>query len=85
MNNYRAFEVTFFGATDTKGSRIRIKDLRHNETKWLSRDYSCNGGEQALRYLASIGIEVIGRADYLDFSYIYFTEDYSISVKGGAL
>jgi len=85
MINYRAFEIKFFGATDTKPSRIRIKDYRFNETKWLSRDYSCNGSNQALKYLNDIGIEIIGQAEYLNFSYIFFTEDFSISIKGGAL
>lgn len=85
MINYRAFEIKFFGATDTKPSRIRIKDCRFNETKWLSRDYICNGSNQALKYLNDIGIEIIGQAESLNFSYIYFTEDFSISVKGGAL
>lgn len=83
MTTYRAFEITFHGATNTKPSRIRIKDARFNDTKWLSRDYSCNGGEQALKYLESIGIEIIGQAEYLDFSYIYFTKNFTTDVKGG--
>lgn len=85
MNYYRAFEIKLFGATDSKPSRIRIKDYRYNETKWLSRDDSCNGSNQALKYLNDIGIEIIGQAEYSNFVDIFLTEDHSISIKGGAL
>jgi hypothetical protein len=85
MTNYRAFEIKFFEPTDTKPRRIRIKDYRFNETKWLSWDYTCNGSNQALKYLNDIGIEIMGRAEYFNSVDIFFTEDYSISIKGGAL
>jgi hypothetical protein len=35
----RALHIEFFGAINTKGARVRIKDERNNVTKWLPYDY----------------------------------------------
>lgn len=36
----RALHIEFFGPTNTKGARVRIKDERNNVTKWLPYDYA---------------------------------------------
>ena len=36
----RALHIEFFGPTNTKGARVRIKDERNNVTKWLSYNYA---------------------------------------------
>ena len=42
VHHYRIFEIKYLGATDTKGSRLKIVDTRHNQAKTLSKDYSFN-------------------------------------------
>lgn len=42
MENKRGFEIKYLGATDTKGSRVKIKDLRNKVSKIISYDYSYN-------------------------------------------
>jgi len=60
IQNLRAFEVKFLGATNTQGSRIKIKDLRHKFNKTLSYTYKYdNISEYALEYLNSIGFKVV--------------------------
>jgi len=39
LMRYRAIHVEFFGPTNTKGARIRIKDMRQGTTKWLPYNY----------------------------------------------
>lgn len=59
QTRYRMFQVHFPGPGNTLGTRIKIKDLRHNKTKWIG--YSDLGGrmdDQAVAYLESIGISV---------------------------
>ena len=48
----RALHIEFFGPTDTKGARVRIKDERNNVTKFLPYDYATGDIiEQAHDYL----------------------------------
>jgi len=53
----RALHVEFFGPTNTKGARVRIKDERNNVTKWLSYDYAIGDiVGQAYVYLKEQGV-----------------------------
>ena len=57
LQRYRAIHVEFFGPTNTKGARIRIKDMRLGVTKWLSYDYAVGDiVNQAGDYLHTQGI-----------------------------
>ena len=48
----RALHIEFFGPTNTKGARVRIKDERNNVTKWLAYDYAVGDiVKQAYAYL----------------------------------
>lgn len=48
----RALHIEFFGPTNTKGARVRIKDERNNVTKWLAYDYAIGDiVKQAYAYL----------------------------------
>lgn len=38
------FKVTFYGATNTRGARFKVSDLRNDEVSWHSYDYSAGGG-----------------------------------------
>ena len=52
------------GATNTKGSRIKITDERFEESITLSYDYKYNNGiEQAIEYLSNKGFNLIGRTE----------------------
>jgi len=53
----RALHIEFFGPTNTKGARVRIKDERNNVTKWLSYDYAIGDiVGQAYVYLKKQGV-----------------------------
>lgn len=48
----RAFEIMFYPATATKGERVRIKDTRQDETKFLPYCYKTGSIiDQAYYYL----------------------------------
>tara|TARA_B100000497_G_scaffold26232_1_gene30936 strand:- start:854 stop:1105 length:252 start_codon:yes stop_codon:yes gene_type:complete len=52
MTRHRAFHVEFYGPTNTKGARIRVKDMRQGTRVFLSYDYALGDVlEQASRYL----------------------------------
>ena len=61
LPRHRALHVQFYGPTNTKGARVRIKDLRRGDTVWLSYDYAVGDiVNQAGAYLQSQGIEIVG-------------------------
>lgn len=52
MTRHRAFHVEFYGPTNTKGARIRVKDMRQGTRVFLDYDYALGDVlEQASRYL----------------------------------
>lgn len=55
---YRVFSVSYVPATNTRPSRVKIKDLRRNKSKIVSYDSSDSDLEMTARkYLLSLGIE----------------------------
>ena len=57
MKRYRAIHVEFYGPTNSKGARVRIKDMFLGDRVFLSYDYECGDIlEQASRYLTDKGI-----------------------------
>jgi hypothetical protein len=80
---YRMFSVHYFGPGNRFGSRIKLKDLRHNKTKWISYcDTTGRMDDQAVQYLDSIGISVdaLGLADK-DSDCIFLSLDISTQLK----
>ena len=66
VKNMRAIRVKFLGATNNKGSRIKLIEQMYSttETITLSYDYAIgNGTEQAIKYLQNKGINLIGKSD----------------------
>lgn len=62
-NRFRMFEVKYFGASNCKGSRVKINDLRHGKSKTIPYNYSMNNIEDmAESYLKKIGISCDGLA-----------------------
>lgn len=57
MKRHRAFHVEFYGPTNTKGARVRVKDMRQGTRVFLEYDYALGDVlEQACRYLTEKGI-----------------------------
>ncbi len=81
VENFRAFEVSYLGATNSMGSRVKIKDYRFKESKTISYDYKFNSTyEIAQDYLSKKGIKLIGIAE-AEGGYILFTDNFDISIK----
>lgn len=74
--NLRVFKVKYVPPTNTRGSRVQIKETkRYNDQKddkvVLSYDYQIGDIlEQALQYLDSKGFEIVARGSELDHYYI---------------
>lgn len=90
LNNLRGFKVKYLGATDYRGTRVKITDTRHSLSVTLSYDYSIGDIlKQAIKYLSDNEIKVEGMThdektkDYtllsLDFKTCFFTKP----IKGG--
>lgn len=63
VSNHRVIKVKFFGPTNHRDSRIRLSEARYKTTKRKTLSYKHDEGdtiEQALKYLQSIGINVVG-------------------------
>ena len=65
MQNLRTFEVSYLSATNTKGTRLKIKDLRA-ESFWIKKqvtlykDYKYNSIEaQVIEFLEKKGIKIL--------------------------
>ena len=66
IKNMRAIRVKFLGATNNKGSRIKLTEQMYQttDTVTLSYDYAIgNGTEQAIQYLQNKGINLLGKSD----------------------
>ena len=82
--NLRTFSVKFLPATNYSGSRIKITDNRHNQSKILSYDYSVgNVAEQSITWLENnLGINIIGFS-HIDKTgqYIIITDNFDNLIK----
>ena len=64
MKNLHAFKITYLGATNTQGSRVKITSLRFNQSKTLSYNYEDRDStDTAKKYLISLGFDIIGQAE----------------------
>ena len=85
-NNYRAFTISYVPATNTRGSRVSITDNRFSQKKVINYNHEYHDIlEIAQTYLESVGIEIVGSAELLNYKYILFTRNFSISIKGGEI
>jgi len=80
LNHYRAIFVDYLAPTNSKGSRIVLRDTRHKKNKIISYDYSQKGSfEIAIKYLLKQGIKT--RSYYYDnFKnyYVILTDNFEI-------
>jgi hypothetical protein len=71
MKNYHIIEVKYLGATNTKGSRVKLYSARFNQTKIISYNYSLNNiGDMAIEWLKSREYTVIGSGEGKSLTYI---------------
>ena len=57
LDRLRAFHVEFYGPTNSKGARVRVKDMRNNKRIFLSYNYETgNILKQAANHLEAVGI-----------------------------
>ena len=79
--NYRMFEVRFLGPTYTSGSRVKITDLRFEESKTIPYGYEYNSTyEVAQAYLKSRGIKLSGKAEGPN-GYFMWSNNFEVSIK----
>ena len=80
MKTYRAFEIKYISATDTRGTRVSIKDLRFDRKKIIPYRYEFNNIYQiAESYLSRVGIECIGVSE-TPKGYILFTTNFETQI-----
>ena len=84
IKRYRAFSVKYMPATNFKGSRVRIIDLRFEEKVYIPYDHEYNSPwEIAVVYLLNlrnpIQIESLGMANTGD--HVLLTTDFSTRIK----
>ena len=64
MQNLHAFKITYLGATNTRGSRVKITSLRFEQSKLLSyNNEDRDSTETAKKYLEANGYPIIGQAE----------------------
>ncbi len=71
MKNVNVIKVKYLGATNTKGSRVKIVSDRFKSNVTLGYDYKFNSAlDIALDYLSKLGFDVIGCNNDGDVGYI---------------
>ena len=82
--HFRGIKVKYYGATDTKGSRVKLYDTRHEESLFLSYNYQyCNIKDIAYDYLIKRGFELLGFTwDEKEGCYNILTTDFETPLKG---
>lgn len=81
--NHRVIQVTFVPETNEEPSRIYLKEQRYQKKDKILVDWSSNTDLsntilQAVYYLESIGINVVGYGNY-DNKYFIFSDSWATS------
>jgi len=80
--NKRAFVLRYFGATNNRGSRIKIIDCRFGLSKYVDRSYNhTDGSIDAIQYLEARGIHIEGQAERSDNETLLFSSNFDIALK----
>jgi hypothetical protein len=81
ISNYRIFEIKYLGPGYSTGSRVKINDLRFQESKTIPYMHEYRDTfEIAQAYLRGLGIKLDGKGEGKD-SYIAFTKNFETSIK----
>ena len=79
--NLRVFEICYISPTNTKGARIRIKDLRHNKTVIIPFEYAdSNIKDTARTFLKSKGITCVSQGEGKK-SYLLLSRDFGRQIR----
>ncbi len=71
MTNFHIFKISYIGATNNKGSRIKIHSERFKKSRIISYNYQFNNTlDGALDYLTKKGFEIVGQAEGKDCYYV---------------
>lgn len=74
LNNFHIITVSFIGATNSRGSRVKIRSDRFEQTKVIDYDHSLNNtGEIAQAWLEAKGFELVGKGEAKDGYYLIST------------
>ena len=81
IKNMRLFKIKYFGATNYKGSRIKIIDLRFKKSKFVARSYKhMDGTYDAIDYLTKIGIKIEFKGEATENETILATNNFEIMI-----
>ena len=81
IKNGRVFKIKYLGATNTKGSRIKIIDCRFKKSKTLSRSYKhISGLYDAVDYLTNKGINILYQGELNYNENILISDDFEIMI-----
>jgi hypothetical protein len=84
IENVRIFEAVFLGPTNVSGARVKINDLRLNESKTIPYDYKSNSeGQVAAEYLNTLGIKIVAKGEN-NRGTLLFTKNFEKSIKDKA-
>lgn len=71
MENYHILKITYLGATNNRGSRIKIKSERFEQSVTISYDYSCNNSlDGAVKWLKANDFTIKGQGEGKDCYYV---------------
>lgn len=65
--NYHILELKYLPATNTKGTRLKIKSHRFKDSTTIHRDYQYdNFSDQAIDFLTEKGFNIIGKGEVVN-------------------
>ena len=71
LENYHIIKVSYLGATNTRGSRVKLHSERFEKSKMIPWNYKYSFPiPMAIDYLTKQGFELIGQAEGKDCYYI---------------
>jgi len=81
LTHYRLFQISFVPPTNFRGSRVKIKDLRHNKTVIINQNYRKNDiCECAVDFLKTKKIKCQAFGSSNEF-YILMSKDFATQIK----
>ena len=72
--NKRIIQVKILGATNTKGTRIKLIESRYNTTDTFTMSYDYRHrdmADQAIEYLENKGIKIEGKGDFNGATFLF--------------
>ena len=83
LNHLRAFKIKFLPATNFKGARVAINDLRHKKRVIESFNYEIGDiKNQGFKFLKDLGIKVNSfYYNEKDYTYTLLSENFETMIK----